>query len=368
MKSLLIIPKSQYGYNTDYYKMATYFAKKNIKVTILCFDQEYKKIEPEDNINVIYLELNKNKIINHMKYNFEIIKFIYEKRNTYNWVIISGTIEFCGFIPLVLKKFTPKITWLMDIRTCAVFKNEKKRWFYDNAIKWSAKFFDHITIISDLVAKRLNIKDFIVLPLGADKLVDITNKVFKKEEINLLYVGTFENRNIENVVKAYDNFCIKINPKIKTRFDIVGFSHSKNTQDVVLNSINAAKNKDSIIYHGRKTHDEIKVLFENATVGVSYIPKTDYFDVQPPTKTFEYIMNGIICLGTNTTANAQIINDINGILVEEDIDNIEEGILKIFNRLNIYKSNEISKTVESYTWGNIEERFLSSLLKITKNR
>lgn len=46
MKKILLIPKSQYGYNTDYYKMASYLSKQNIQVDILCFDNNLPKIEP----------------------------------------------------------------------------------------------------------------------------------------------------------------------------------------------------------------------------------------------------------------------------------------------------------------------------------
>ena len=41
---------------------------------------------------------------------------------------------------MLLKRLTPQTKWIMDIRTCAVFTSEKKRDFYDNAMKWSVKF------------------------------------------------------------------------------------------------------------------------------------------------------------------------------------------------------------------------------------
>ncbi|GAB6640505.1 glycosyltransferase [Bacillus cereus] len=366
MKKILLIPKSQYGYNTDYYKMASYLSKQNIQVDILCFDNNLPKIEPPKNVNVIYVKRKKNKIFNYVQYSIEAIKYILKRRKKYSWILISGTIEYCGKIPMLLKRLTPQTKWIMDIRTCAVFTSEKKRDFYDNAMKWSVKFFDHITIISDLLANRLKINKYTLLPLGAERMVNIEEKKFEKNKIKFLYVGTFENRNIENLIKAYDEFCSKDSTDIQTSLDIVGFAHTRIHQERVEEAIKNANFKDRIIYHGRKNHDEIIGLFSEATIGFSYIPITDYYDVQPPTKTYEYIINGMICIGTNTKANTQIITEENGILVNEDIDSVVKGIQKIVHDLSKYSPISVSKTVEEYEWDKIEERFYKYLKKINE--
>lgn len=363
MMKILITPKGQYGYNTDYFKMANYLAEQNLQVDILCFDQGFTKIDTHENVNVIYINNKKSKLTNYINYNTQIVKYVLKRRNEYNWIVVSGTIEYCGAIPLMLRKLTPRTLWIMDIRTCAVFNDERKRRLYDSSMLWSAKFFNHTTIISDLVAKRLKITNYTLLPLGADCIVDITKKKLQKEKINFLYVGTFEGRNIDNVIKAFDIFSSKVNNKIQTKLDIVGFSYKNSTQEIVLAAMKDAKNNDKIIYHGRKAHDEIKELFQEATVGISYVPITEYYDVQPPTKTFEYILNGLICIGTNTKANAQIINNKNGVLTNDDIDSVVRGMEKVL--VDIYKFNilEISSTVEDYTWIRIEERFYNFLIK-----
>ncbi|QWG87109.1 glycosyltransferase [Bacillus mycoides] len=364
MKKLLLVPKSQYGYNTDYLKMVDYLAKQNIKIDIYCFDNGSPKIDTPNNVDLIYVSRSKNKFINYIKYNFGLIKYIMKKRKEYNWIIMSGTIEYCGHIPMLMKKITPVTKWIMDIRTCAVFASEKKRHFYDNAMKWSAKFFDHVTVISDLLAKKLQIPKYTLLPLGADCIIDINQKGFDKGEIRFLYVGTFENRNFENVIKAYDIFCSRVGNSMQTRFDIVGFAYTEAYQQKVISAINDAENKEKIQYHGRKNHDEIIDLFKEASVGFSYVPITDYYDVQPPTKTYEYIINGIVCIGTNTKANAEIINDRNGILINEDINSIVEGIEKVSKEIFKYDALQLSKTVENHEWDKIEFQFHEFLKEI----
>lgn len=364
MHRILIILKGQHGYNTDYLKMANYLAENNVKVDILCPDYGLKKIEAHRNINISYIATKRSKIKNHIYFNFVIAKHILKSRKNYNWILVGGAIEFCGIIPFLFKFITPKTLWIMDIRTCSVWENERKRKLYDLFLLCSSMCFDHITIISDLVAKRLKINKYTLLPLGADQIINVSQKHLDAEKINFLYVGSFENRNIDQVIKAYDIFCSRIGEGIQTRFDIVGFSSRNTTEQKILEAINNAKNKHRIIYHGRKSHDEIKGLFQEAAIGFSYIPITEYYDVQPPTKTFEYISNGIICIGTNTKANSQIINEENGILINEDIDSIVEGINQVVENVATYNSVKISKTVEDYTWAKIEKEFYIFLKKI----
>ncbi|MGN4931238.1 glycosyltransferase family 4 protein [Bacillus cereus group sp. MYBK14-1] len=364
MKKILLVPKSQYGYNTDYLKMVDYLADQNIEIDIYCFDNGNAKVKIPNNVNLEYVSRSKNKFINYVKYNLGIIKYIMKNRKEYNWIIISGTIEYCGLIPMLMKKITPGTKWIMDIRTCAVFASEKKRRFYDNAMKWSTRFFDHVTVISNLLAKKLQIPKYTLLPLGANRIVDISQKELNKGEIRFLYVGTFENRNFENVIKAYDIFCKRVGKGIKTQFDIVGFAYTEKYQQKVIRAIDDAENKDKIQYHGRKSHDEIRDLFRQATVGFSYVPITDYYDVQPPTKTYEYIINGIVCIGTNTKANAEIINSTNGILINDDINSIVNGMERVLEGISKYNVLKLAATVEYYEWEKIESRFYRFLKEI----
>ncbi|MFJ7509860.1 glycosyltransferase [Peribacillus simplex] len=356
MSKILIILNGQFGYNTDYVKMTDFLALHNVKVEILCLDKHLTKIDAMRNVNVKYLKQKKNKYFNYLNFYYQIIKHVLRKNN-FNWILVSGGVEYCGIIPILLKNFTSKTQWIMDIRTCAVSSNEKKRSLYDKSLRWSTKFYDYNTIISDLVANHLQVSNYTLLPLGADRIIDVNKKELNPKNINFLYVGTFENRHIDKVIKAYNEFCSKIDNRIQTRFDIVGYSDSNNTQNTVLNAINNAPYRDKIKYHGRKTHNEIIELFEEATVGFSYIPLTDYFNVQPPTKTYEYAMNGIICIGTNTSANSQIINEKNGILIQDDIESIVNGMIQVVQNISMYNSKDISKTVENNTWEKIEERF-----------
>lgn len=254
----------------------------------------------------------------------------------------------------------------MDIRTCSVHEDESKRKTYDKAMKWSTKFFDYVTIISELVAERLEINKYTILPLGANRIINVTEKKFCKDEINFLYVGTFENRNVNVLIKAYDEFYSRVKGQFKTKFNIVGFANSDKTKYAIASAMKEIENPNSIIFHGHKKHNEIIHLFEESSVGFSYIPTTDYYDVQPPTKTYEYILNGIVCIGTNTRANAQIINATNGVLSNEDMDSIVSSMETVSRDILNYNAKEVSRTVQEYEWDKIENQFYKFLSKINK--
>lgn len=367
MNKILIAPKSQYGYNTDYYQMANRLAEKGIGVEVVCFDQGYEKVVPPGNLSIKYVHRTANKAGNYSRHMFEITKSFWRNRKNLNWIVVSSMIELCGILPFFFKIFTPRSAWIMDIRTCSVVDSARKRGMDDFLTLQSARFFDHTTIISELVAKRLKIKDFEVLPLGAECYIELKKKQFDPANIKFLYVGTFDGRRIGDLVRAFDIVCGKLGQDVNLQFDIVGYADNEAETVKVVNEISKSRCKDRIIYHGRKSHAEIHELFQTATIGFSYVPITDFYDIQPPTKTYEYIMNGIICMGTKTKANAAIINKSNGIVTADDVDSLVRGMEYVLDHLTDYDSVQISETVRGSQWEIINHEFYSFLKRLAAN-
>lgn len=361
MKKLLLAPKCQYGYQTDYLQMANRLSEKNVHVEIVCFDQSLPKVKAPQNVNVTYVKRTENKLGNYIRHLLAIGKYTIRNRKDLNWVLISGTIELCCILPLFLKTFTQKVQWIMDVRTCTVDFSARKRTAYDRLMLFSSFFFEKITIISPLVAERLKIKQYEVLPLGSDCYVNLESKKLDVNNLKFLYVGGISGRNIETIIQAFDIFTNNLNESFKGILDIVGYSDDEETTQKILKAIKNSKAPKNIIFHGRKTHQEILGLFQEATIGFSYVPITDFYDVQPPTKTYEYIMNGIICLGTNTRANQEIINERNGLLTEDDVNSVVAGIEKVIKNINNYNSAEIAETVKDSKWETIISNFYDFL-------
>ena len=117
------------------------------------------------------------------------------------------------------------------------------------------------------------------------------DKDFSKE-IKLLYVGTLNGRNINQTIFGLSLF-LENNPEIKNiTYDIIGDGDKNELSDFkVLIQQNNLNN--IITLHGRIPHFQLKPFFDSCTVGLSYVPMTEYYEHQPVTKTYEYIL--VVC-------------------------------------------------------------------------
>jgi glycosyltransferase involved in cell wall biosynthesis len=103
-------------------------------------------------------------------------------------------------------------------------------------------------------------------------------------------------------------------------------------------------------------------FFDEANVGVSFIPLTDYYDVQPPTKTFEYLLSGLPVIATHTSENRRLIDDINGILIEDTTEGFYQGLLELYERRYMFNAEEIRTRAQVHTWEQITTQRLIPLL------
>ena len=72
-------------------------------------------------------------------------------------------------------------------------------------------------------------------------------------------------------------------------------------------------NLEAIIHlHGRIHHKDITPFFDKCNVGFCYIQITAYFNLQPPTKLFEYAASGLYNIATETIATKKYISSDNG--------------------------------------------------------
>lgn len=103
--------------------------------------------------------------------------------------------------------------------------------------------------------------------------------------------------------------------------------------------------------------------YSRCNVGVSYIPQTAYYDHQPPTKTFEYLLAGMPVLATSTTENKKVINETNGILIQDNPDSFSKGLAILSDRLPSFDSLKIRKNSLAYSWQFIINEIMVPYLK-----
>jgi len=358
MKKLLIINRAQFGYHIDSYKYCQYL-KDKFKITYLCLDVGREKIE-EDGVNVIYIPYSNSFI----KKGLSLIKASREKiKHEHYDIIFIVYFLMSSWIKLGFKKSK----FVLDIRTGSVSIQNLKRFIEDNILRVESLFFENITIISECLRKKLNfnINKSHILPLGSDP-ISSTLKEFNT--INLLYVGTLNGREIEKTVLGLASFLnLKENKSLlnKIRYDIIGFGTKENEsllkQTIIKNNL-----KNIVKFHGQIKHNDLKPYFDKANIGISYIPITEYYQCQPPTKTFEYINSGLFCIATSTSIHQELITEDNGILCLDDSQSFSKSLQKLFEIKKNINSKKISKSLKQYSWEVIIKENLKNYLENLK--
>lgn len=338
---LLIVDQKQFGYHNSTYYMVKYLQNR-YNITYFGWNNSLPNLEA-GNSKVIHL--TKSGILPLRFLTF--LKCLILEIKTF-----SPDILFLNYFHgvFLLRILFPRKLMMLDIRTGSVKKTFLQRLFSDSMLRFDAIFFKNITIISESLAKRLNIHQsrYFVLPLGAE-IISSMAKQF--DSIDLLYVGTMNNRRIEDTINGFLLFRQKF-PGARASYHIIGGGKAK-YMSIVQKSIQDGKNSDLIYYHGIVPHDQLKSYFDQCNVGVSYIPKNKYFDCQPPTKTIEFLMSGMVVIGTSTYENCQLLSEKNSVLINDDALSFAGGLEKLYlNRKNFF-SDDIRSEALIHKWENI---------------
>jgi len=349
-KKLLIISKAQFGYLTDYYKYCEYL-RDEFDITYLCFDSGLKILEM-DQINFIYISSKGTKLLRGLRFIYNTIRFV----GHFEGLVLVNYFEKCNLI----KRLIPWKKMILDIRTLSVNKNESIRKIYDRKIKNAANIYNFTTVISEGVRDKIQInKSFsAILPLGSDVISNI-NKHFQNN-LKLLYVGTLFDRNIHHTIIGLSLFLEKFKNPISVSYDIIG---DGDEMEIIKEMVKDKGLQNIVKLYGRIPHFELEPYFKHSNVGVAYLPKTEYYNIQPLTKTIEYLQSGMCCIATNTDENRKVICTENGALCEDNPESFAHALLYIYNNFKNFNSTLIRKSVEEFTWERIVGNNLIPILK-----
>lgn len=349
-KNILFISGIQYGYSSDYYYYTRYLSS-FFNVYIISRNQGLPSIKP-GSVHNIEFKLLKNKILRHFIFIRQILGHL--KNNQYDLIFVNF-FYFNWLLPLVFrnKKF------VLDIRSGGVGNKQYKRFLKNIRIKYSLMAFNKAVVLSDSLARKLGIPEnkYDVLPLGAE-ILSTKNKMFNT--LHLLYIGTFQGRRIHETIEGFARFCRDI-PGYHT-YTLIGHGHHKDIEPF-RKAIKKYKMQNQIFYVGRLHHDQAKKYFDGCNVGVSYVPITSYYNVQPPTKTFEYLCSGLPVIATKTTENRKVINEHTGTLIQDNSESFYKGLLEIWKNRKNYNSESIRQYASQFTWEKIVKNILVPFIK-----
>lgn len=348
-KECILIIAPQFGYNTDWYKFSEILSD-SYNVYYLC-RKGAGKVVNSNKVHVIYYEAtNKN-------YYLKILSAIRKLKDTVTFKkVFVYAYPTCSFLSFFFKKEQ----LIMDIRTSYI-KSPVLSWICNKLIKIESSVYDKISVISMGVAEflGLNLNKCYLLPLGGEKK-DFINKSL--DSLKLIYVGTFYDRHIEKTVEGFASFK-KAYPQADVTYSIVGFGSEEDIK-LICNKIKENNLEKDVVFLGERRGDGLNKLMEEHNVGVSYIPLTDYYDCQPPTKTYEYLLGSMIVLATPTSENMKVINSSNGVLTKTDSpDAFCEALIYIYDHRRSYNLKEIYDTSLKYNWGSIVNSKLEPLCR-----
>lgn len=349
-KKVLFIDREQFGSLTDSLKYCEYLHD-IYDITYICLDKRRKR-ETFPNLKVYYTPHFKSKLLRGIA--FIIFSLIYT--SMFKGKIIVLYFPKCEIIKKIL--FWKNIH--IDIRTLSVKNNEDDRIKENNSIQKCINYFNSVSFITSSIANSIFVKDNIkkfILPLGAD-IISHSNKDFST--LKLLYIGTLENRDIIKTIQGVELFLKKHNTN-QIIYNIIG---DGNDFELINSYIQEHQLTNYIKMLGRLPYNKLGEYLDNFNIGVSFIPMTNGYNLQPPTKTYEYILSGLFCIATKTKSNCDIvINDINGYLIEDTPASFSDALEHICINNRNYNSTTIRNTLLNNQWNAIIEKYLIPIIE-----
>jgi len=351
---ILIVTHNQYGYQTDYLHFSKYLSN-DYNVTFYSILSNSPKIE-NASLNIIYYDKpHKNKLLKLLYFTKELSTFLSE--NNFKFILIKY-FPSCS----LLLNLSNKRKILVDIRSAYVSKSFLFNKIMDEILKYEVNKFSAISIISKSLENKLKINSSLILPLGGNIHFDGEKN---EDKLTLIYVGTFSNRNIHLTIIGLSKFLLKHPGKVKNYY-IIGDGNAT-SKKLLIETIRSHKLSDLVVMPGYVPHESLNKYFEISNIGVSFVPITPYYNVQPPTKTFEYLLSGIPVIATSTYENEKVVNSQNGVLIKDSAHDFAIGLEKIFNSLPFFNSRKIIESVSSFTWENIVNQRLIPFIQKTIN-
>ncbi|SHM41946.1 Glycosyl transferases group 1 [Cyclobacterium lianum] len=360
-RKLLIVNREQYGYHVDPYKYTVYL-KKQFEITHLSWDYGLPKISQEG-IEIKYISRSGNKLSRYLRFLGAVHKEI--RNHSYDLIFL---VYFMGCS--IIRLLNASGVFNVDIRTATDSTNPLKNRFQDLVLLAECKTFKNVSIINENLSENMGFKRTHLLPLGGE-CFSTENK--QKDGLYMLYVGTLENRNMITFVKGFHQFYLELLKKPTPKpihFTIVGDGPGSELEEIK-EYVRKNQLQEVISTEGYVHNDQLHHYFRKSNIGVSFIPITDYYQDQPPTKTYEYLLSGLAVIATATNENVKIVNDKNGVLIQDTVEAVKSGLQLLDQRLERYHPEEIRQQMRDHHWEKIVAEnlrpYLISLIRAGKS-
>jgi glycosyltransferase involved in cell wall biosynthesis len=368
---ILLVSTNQFGYLIDYHRYYVYLKNKGYTVKYITWDYGREKIE-KGNPDIIYVPRTGPRPSRLLRFIQTVIS--YEKKNNFDRIFIH-----CFPLVSSLLPFIQNDKMRLDIRQVSIHNKKFKRVFFDGLMRFAAKRYKHASIITDLAAEHIGINRYKLLPLGgahfpkvnsANDSVQQYGHLFDKGNFIFLYVGTLHKRRMIDCVKGFHAYLTK-NPGAKASFIIIGSANGGNEYNEIVEYIATYQLENSIHTLGYIPQHKLAIFFQHADCGVTFFPLTPFNDVQPNTKTYEYLINGVPVIATSTKDNVKLLTQTDvpcGIVIGDNADEFERAVAQMINSKDIYNKQAIAEKFSEFEWDNLFRQYLDPVLGLPKQK
>lgn len=272
------------------------------------------------------------------------------RKNHADLVFIGVTSSFADCFIFLYRLFSPKQKYYVQLYTPSVNKKKWKRDLLDKLVSWNLRLFKYIGAGKDGNQNCIRYN----IPASKNLQVEIgkPDYGYKKrlfENLNFIYIGTLNGRDIWKTIGPIDKF-ISSHPEVEINYHIVGGGNFEEVE--ILNSnILSSKNRSNIIYHGRLSNNDMKKILKECNIGIAYLPINEYYNNVPTTKLYEYALSGMPVIATKTNITVQSFNERIGVLCNDNAEDFYRALNVLFSNIqaNRYSSEEIRSLYEEYS-------------------
>lgn len=280
-----------------------------------------------------------------------------------------------GLLPLLARNNGGR--WLYDCQTSAIKPPllGLQNWL----IRVESNSFDAITVLSE------GIRDIVfgpgrpvdaIMPLGANfehfrpRPPDSTlRSQYGLSETDCIFAycgGLDHNRRID---KLLDAFARVASQECGSKLLIIGDGSALNDLKMQARDLNLLKR---IIFTGFVPYGRIPAYLSITTIALAFISMDACFEHQPPTKTVEYLAQGLPVIATNTAGNRLFVrHDVNGVLSGDEADAYARTMLELMRdteRRARYSANA-RESAKASDWSEIvRTRVIPTYRALLRNR
>jgi glycosyltransferase involved in cell wall biosynthesis len=350
-RRLLLVSFEQFGYHTDSYEYCRYLVDR-FGITYLCPDQGLPRTAL-DGVEAVYRD---HPPLGKVELGLLIEADRLLRGRRFDAAFLRRT-KF-SFLLRLRHRRTPMV---LDVRSGSVEENPLRRALQNGLLRFNATFFPNVTVISEGLARQLRLRRRVhVLPLGADPRPTVVEP--RRDELRLVYVGTFKNRRLEQTVEGLGRFVREGNPDLPVSYTLVGFGSTEET-NAIRTAAGAVGLEDRVQVRDRLGRDELPSVLAEHNIGVAYTPQVPWFEHQPSTKVFEYLQSGLLCIATDSAANRETISPINGVLTADSADGFRRGLESVAAKLADWDPKAVADSVRGHTWEAIVNKNLAPYLE-----